>query len=84
MKTILKFTFIHADDYSDVVEKERVVAEVSDGRGLPQSMKVRAGAIAALLASSANHLAKQFIRKAVGDAAQVVIDFVTKIFGHLL
>jgi len=30
------------------------------------------------------YLAKQFMGKAVGDAAQVVIDFMTRIFGQLL
>jgi len=72
-----------ANDYPDAEEKERVVAEVSAGRRLLQAAKARAGAIAAVLAVPATYLAKQFIGKAVGDAAQVVIDFMTRIFGHL-
>jgi hypothetical protein len=73
-----------ANDYPDAEEKERVVAEVSAGRRLLQAARARAGAIATVLAVPAAYLAKQFMGKAVGDAAQVVIDFVTRIFGHLL
>jgi hypothetical protein len=72
------------NDYPDAEEKERVVAEISAGRRLLQAVKARAGAIATVVAVPATYLAKQFMGKAVGDAAQVVIDFVTRIFGHLL
>jgi hypothetical protein len=72
------------NDYPDAEEKERVVAEISAGRRLLRAMKARAGAIAAIVAVPATYLAKQFMGKAVGDAAQVVIDFVTRIFGNLV
>jgi hypothetical protein len=39
------------NDYPDAEERERVVAEVSAGRRLLQSVKVRAVAIAAVLAT---------------------------------
>jgi hypothetical protein len=72
-----------ANDYPDAEEKERVVAEVSAGRRLLQSAKVRIGAVVGLLSTPVLYLAKQFMGKAVGDAAQVVIDAITTILGHI-
>jgi hypothetical protein len=72
-----------SNDYPDAEEKERVVAEVSAAKRLFQSVKVRVGAVVAVLSTPVLYLAKQFMGKAVGDAAQVVIDAVTSILGHI-
>jgi hypothetical protein len=73
-----------SNDYQDAEEQERVVAEISAGRRLLQAAKARVTAIAALVRDPATYLARQFIGKAVGDAAQVVIDFVMKLFWNIL
>jgi hypothetical protein len=72
-----------SNDYPDAEEKERFIAEVSAAKRLFQSVKVRVGAVAAVLATPVLYLAKQFMGKAVGDAAQVVIDAVTPLLGHI-
>lgn len=72
-----------SNDYPDAEEKERVVAEVSAARRLFQSLKVRVGAVVALLSPPVLYLAKQFTGKAVGDAAQVVIDAIARVLGHI-
>lgn len=72
-----------ANDYPDPEEKERVVAEVSATRRLLQSVKVRVVAVASVLSVAALYLAKQFAGKAIGDAAQVVIDLITPLFPHI-
>jgi hypothetical protein len=72
-----------SNDYPNAEEKERVVAEVSAAKRLFQSVKVRVGAVAAVLATPVLYLAKQFMGRALGDAAQVVIDAVTPLLGHI-
>jgi hypothetical protein len=48
-----------------------------------QSVKVRVGAVAAVLSAPAFFLVKQFAGKAIGDAAQMVIDAITPLLGHI-
>ena len=69
-----------SNEYPDPEEKDRVIAEISAARRLFQSVKVRVGAVAAVLSAPAFFLVKG---KAIGDAAQVVIDAITPLLGHI-
>jgi hypothetical protein len=71
------------NDYPEPEEKDRIIAEVSAARRLFQSAKVRIGAVVAVLSTPVIYLAKQFMGKAVGDAAQVVIDAITPLIPHI-
>ena len=66
----LEETLRGANDYPDLEERERIVAEVSAARRIFQAARVRVGVVVSLLAAPALYLVKTFAGTAIGNVAE--------------
>jgi hypothetical protein len=73
-----------ANDYPDPEDREQRVAEVSATRRLFQSVRLRVGAVVALLGSGVMYFATHLAGSAIDKAASAVVDAITTLIGPWL
>jgi hypothetical protein len=73
-----------SNDYPDLEDKEQRIAELSAGRALLQSARVRVAAVTAFLLPTLKYLAKKFADVAIGIIATGAIAYLAALLGHLL
>jgi hypothetical protein len=71
----------HANDYDDADEKDQVIAELSAGRRLLQSVRVRIAAVAQVLASPVRALTVRFGTGLINQAAHDLWEKLTSLLG---
>jgi len=69
------------NDYEDVADKEERIAELSAGRRLLQSTRVRAAAVGAVLGPALMWLAQKFAGNLVGDLANSLWALIRSLIG---
>jgi hypothetical protein len=79
----LEQTLREANDYPDPQDKDQRIAEVSAGRRLLQSARVRIGAIAAVIVPTVMYLASHFVGTAIDTASSAVIEKLTALLGAI-
>lgn len=71
------------NDYPDAEEKEQNTAEISAGRRLLQSARVRVAALGLVLGPALEYLTKKFFDVSLGKAAGVAYDAIVALLGSI-